>query len=67
MTAKEIKRLRETLGLTQEAFAAKLGVNRVTLADWERDAHGPRGLSLKALQSLAGEIKAKVKKKKAGK
>lgn len=63
MTATEIKKLRKTLGLTQEALAARLGVNRVTLADWERGAHSPRGLYLKALEELAE--KARKRKGKA--
>lgn len=57
MTAREIKRLRQTLGLSQQALAARLGVNRVTLADWERGAHSPRGLYLKALKELAEKAK----------
>jgi len=57
MTVREIKRLRKTLNLTQEALAARLGVNRVTLADWERGAHRPRGLYLRALLELQKKAK----------
>jgi len=31
----ELKRIRETLGLTQEEFADEIGVHRVTVAKWE--------------------------------
>jgi transcriptional regulator with XRE-family HTH domain len=35
MTRGEVRRLRRLLGLTQAAFAEKVGVERVTVARWE--------------------------------
>jgi len=53
MSPAAIKRLRKSLGLTQEQFAGEIGAHRVTVADWETGAHQPRGLYIKALQQLA--------------
>jgi DNA-binding XRE family transcriptional regulator len=36
-------RQRTSLGLTQKAAAGRLGVDRSTLARWEREERGPRG------------------------
>ncbi len=57
MTPKDIKRLRERLGMTQEQFAERLGVARETVARWEIGANAPRGLSLKALKELAAKAR----------
>jgi len=35
MTAKEVKALRMSLGLSQFAFAQKMGVTNVTVFNWE--------------------------------
>jgi len=48
------------LGLTQQQLADRIDVHRVTVADWVRGANEPRGVYLKALESLAE--KAPVKK-----
>ena len=62
MTSEAIKRLRKSLGLTQEQFGREIGgVNRVTVADWEAGAHRPRGLYLAALKELAEKAKKKRK------
>jgi DNA-binding transcriptional regulator YiaG len=37
MTGAEVKRLRESLGLTQTALAEQLGVHVMTVSRWERD------------------------------
>ena len=37
MTGKEVKQARRTLGLTQRAFAERVGVVANTVARWERD------------------------------
>jgi len=37
MTGKEVRRARKLLGLTQRAFAERVGVNPNTVARWERD------------------------------
>jgi len=38
MTAAEVLRLRQRLGLTQVALAARLGVHSVTVCRWETEA-----------------------------
>lgn len=46
MLGKNIKLLREKLGLTQEELAQKMGMHSNTIARWERDEVDPRGTSL---------------------
>ena len=46
MLGKNIKLLREKLGLTQEELAQKMGMHCNTIARWERDEVDPRGTSL---------------------
>jgi putative transcriptional regulator len=50
-----VKRLRATLGLTQEQFAHRLGVTFVTVNRWERGHTYPKGLSIAALEGLEKE------------
>ena len=52
MTPKEIRDIRERLGLTQEGFAREIGVSFATVNRWERGHMAPNGLSLKALQQM---------------
>lgn len=53
MTPQQIKSLREHLGQTQEQFAANFGVDRTTVAHWERDnGHPPSGPSMILLERL---------------
>jgi DNA-binding transcriptional regulator YiaG len=49
-----VARLRKKLRLSQEKFAAKLGVTVTTVNRWENDKSKPRGLSLQALDTLEG-------------
>ncbi len=51
--------LRSRLGLTQEKFARKLGVSVAAVGKWEQGLHKPRGLSLRALERLAKQLKRK--------
>lgn len=37
MKGRDVRRVRRLLGLTQRAFAAKVGVTPNTVARWERD------------------------------
>ncbi len=48
----DVVRLRTRLGLTQEKFAEKLGVDVSTVANWERGRHKPRGQPLRDLEWL---------------
>jgi DNA-binding transcriptional regulator YiaG len=51
-SAARVKGLRQRLGLTQEQFAARLGVTFVTANRWEMGRSTPTGLSKKALDAL---------------
>ncbi len=51
--------LRVRLGLSQEKFAKKLGVSVFTVSTWERSLNKPRGLSLRALERLAKQLRRK--------
>ena len=42
-SAKEIAQIRQRLGLTQEAFAALMGVSARTLQEWEQGRRKPAG------------------------
>lgn len=51
----EVKKLREKLGLTQVEFAARLGVNPITISRWERGICRPSKLALTQIECLATE------------
>ena len=44
--SKMIRKLRTTLGLTQEQFAAKIGVTVSTVNRWEKDKSKPSPLAM---------------------
>lgn len=58
MTGAEVKRIRQALGLTQQKFADRLGVHKVTLAKWETDAQGMRGPAARLIALLGESVKA---------
>jgi transcriptional regulator with XRE-family HTH domain len=43
VTGKDVKRIREALGLSQRQFAERLRVHTVTVAKWEAEMQGMRG------------------------
>ena len=53
MRPDEIRRLRNTMNLTQQQFAAALGVAFVTLNRWENGQSRPSGLGLEKLRKYA--------------
>lgn len=53
--ALKIKRLRSKLGLTQEQFAAKVGVTFSTVNRWENGRSVPQPLARRILKQLAEE------------
>jgi len=55
--SKEIKELRTTLGLTQEQFAAKLGITFTTVNRWENNKAKPSPLALQKIKELQNEPK----------
>lgn len=51
----EIRVMRETLGISQEKFAHRLGVSFATVNRWEKGLHAPRsGAVLMSLRRTAG-------------
>lgn len=52
MTPLEIKRIREKLGMTQEALAHLLGVSFQTINRWERGIYKPSRLALEKIKAL---------------
>ena len=48
----DVVRLRTRLGLSQEKFAEKLGVDVSTVGRWERGLRKPHGQSLRDLEWL---------------
>jgi len=57
MTANDILKLRESLELTQEQFAKRIGATRGTIARWELGTAKPKGLYLQALEKLQAQLK----------
>jgi len=51
-----VRTLRERFGLTQEKFAAKLGVTFPTVNRWENDRSRPSPLAMRQLGELARRI-----------
>ena len=59
MSPQQIKRIREVLGLTQQALADFIGASQVSVARWETGIHEPQGANLKALRGLEQKTKRK--------
>lgn len=57
MNGRKVREIRKKLGLTQEEFAAKLGVSFVTLNRWENHHNTPSALALQQLERLRDEAK----------
>lgn len=51
-----VRDLRGRLGLTQEKFAAKLGVTFPSINRWENDRSTPSPLAMKRLEELVREL-----------
>ena len=50
----EVKELRKKLGLTQEAFAIRLGVSVMTVRRWESGKAKPSRMAQRLLQEIEG-------------
>lgn len=57
MTGPEIKELRKKLKMTQQELADKLGVHRVTVAEWELNHKRPSNLAKRQLARLVKNAK----------
>ncbi|MFZ3222758.1 MAG: helix-turn-helix domain-containing protein [Rugosibacter sp.] len=54
----DVKELRQRVGMTQEAFAARFGFSVATLRHWERGDRAPGGPALVLLNVIAKDHKA---------
>ncbi len=54
---KMVRELRAALGLTQEQFAAKIGVTWATINRWENDRGKPYPLAMRQLEKLQKRTK----------
>lgn len=52
LTSIELRELRRRLGLTQEQFAARIGVTMGTVAHWESGVHRISALAQRAIEAL---------------
>lgn len=59
MTPKQIKKLREILGLTQQQLADIIGAQRVSVVRWENGSSHPTGAYLMLLLKMNEKAKAK--------
>ena len=51
-----VRELRERIGLTQEKFAAKLGVTFPTINRWENGRAKPSPLAMKQIEGLLRDL-----------
>jgi DNA-binding transcriptional regulator YiaG len=58
MTPKDLKRIREQLGLTQAALAKELGVTSNSVARWEQGIYRISPMAQRLISSLAKSPKA---------
>jgi putative transcriptional regulator len=57
----EVKKIRETVGLTQSRFAMMIGVSKRTLENWEQGRRHPTGPAKALLRILAADPAQAVK------
>ena len=53
--AAEVRQIRETLGLTQEEFAKRLGVFQPQVSSWESGRVNPSRLMMEAIRKLKAD------------
>jgi transcriptional regulator with XRE-family HTH domain len=56
VTPHEVKKIRTTLGLSQQAFASLLGLSFVSVNKWENGGSAPTGLSAVLLELLRNAL-----------
>jgi len=55
MNGKDVKKIREMLGLKQEEFSVEVGVSVQTVQKWEQERRRPSRLATKRLCDLAAK------------
>ncbi len=53
ISSNKIRKLRISLGLSQEQFAQVLGIKKITVSKWEQGFNSPSGASLRLLEIIA--------------
>jgi DNA-binding transcriptional regulator YiaG len=53
--AARVRRLRDAIGDSQQAFAERLGTRQQTVSEWERGSSRPRRMARRLLQMVAEE------------
>ena len=51
-----VRQLRQLLGLTQEQFAARMGVTLVTVNRWENDRSKPSPLAVLRIKTMLADL-----------
>ena len=57
MDKEAIRELRRQLGLSQEAFARRIGVSVLTVRRWEKGSSKPSPLALTKIEEVIKELK----------
>jgi putative transcriptional regulator len=57
MSPEQIKQIRTSLGMTQEAFAHYIGVSYPSINRWENGAYKPSRMAIDKIKSLIKEQK----------
>lgn len=60
MRIEETKKIRRTVGMTQEEFAKELGLSRMTIAFWEIGKYEPSPMAIKRLIEFCKEHKIRI-------
>ncbi|HHZ65564.1 TPA: helix-turn-helix domain-containing protein [Candidatus Poribacteria bacterium] len=55
MDAKEVKSIRQKMGLTQEEFSLIIGVSYYSVVSWENGRRIPSGPAVKLMERLRGK------------
>jgi DNA-binding transcriptional regulator YiaG len=61
MNSEEIKELRQSMNLSQEAFAQEIGVTLNTVSRWENGHIHPNKLAIRAIQMVKTKYNLEVK------
>jgi DNA-binding transcriptional regulator YiaG len=65
MTPQQIRKLRQTLQLTQQQLADRIGARQHTVARWETGVNEPKGAYAMLLRQLSDKVKRRGIRKKA--
>jgi len=61
LSRRRIRQIRFACGISQAVFAARIGVNVITVSRWERGYQAPKGLYLDKLLSVQKSLERKAR------